>query len=228
MRIIPYQLIPQAVVRGGLHGRPRGTVAGIVYGAARSREGKVVTAREYVIPGATDDEDVLNQRIVFKSMVMTCQYLAAECWKVDFDRAVGQLPGFHSLMSVLLKNTPHATGILAAPPATPLGNLYAPTFTVIPHASTPGSITITWGAEHGINGTDADPFVAFIVNSDQSAIGHRYAVYKGEIATRVDGTIDIATGASATDWCCCCYFHGAGTALGNISPARWYDVTSAS
>ena len=74
-----------AVVKGGLHGRPRGTVAGIIYGAARSREGKVVTAREYVIPGDTDDEDVLNQRLVFKSMVMAAQYLSSELWKEDFD-----------------------------------------------------------------------------------------------------------------------------------------------
>jgi len=228
MRIIPYQLISEAVVKGGLHGRPRGTVAGIVYGAARSREGKVVTAREYVIPGDTDDEDVLNQRLVFKSMVMATQYLTAELWKEDWDRAVGQLPGFHSIMSVMLKNTPHATGFFAPPPDTPLGNLFAPVFSPIPHSTIAGSITVTWPTGHGLNGTDDDVIVVFVVEKEMTEFGIRSGLVAVETATRVDGTIDMATGASGTDWIVCCYFQGAGTALGKISPAKWYAVTSMS
>jgi len=228
MRIIPYQLIPDAVVKGGLHGRPRGTVAGIVYGAARSREGKVVTAREYVIPGDTDDEDVLEQRLVFKSMVIAAQYLSAELWKDDWDRSVGQLPGFHSMMSVLLKNTPHDTGDFAAPPDTPLGNLFAPVFSPIPHVAVAGSITITWDTGHGLNGTDEDVIVVFVVEVAQTELGVRSAKVAIETATRVDGTIDMATGASGTDWIVCCYFQGAGTAIGKLSPAKWYAVTSMS
>lgn len=226
MILYPEVLFPQAVIKGGLHGRPRGAVGGIIYGGARSREGKVVTAREFVIPGDTDDPDVLDQRSVFKSFVLVMRYLTAECWQADYDRSIGQLPGFHSLMSVLLGSCPYATKVLVPPPATPLGNLHTLGFAPVTHGSVGGSITITWGTGLGINGTDADPVVVFLVDSNQTAEGIRGGVYKGEVATRVDGTIDIATGSTATDFLCACYFRGAGTALGNLSPVNYYDVTS--
>jgi hypothetical protein len=219
--------LPCAVVKGGLHGRPRGTVAGIVYGAARSRQGKVVTAREYVIPGDTDDEDVLEQRLTFKSLLHSMRYLAAQCWQDDYNRSVGQLPGFHSLFSVLLQNCPHDTMFLAPPPDTPLGNLYTPGFTVITHPSVGGSIRITWTTGHGTNGTDADPVVVFLVEKESTIDGSRGAVWSGEVSTRTDGTIDVATGSSATDWVVACYFRGAGLALGKLSAAKYYAVTSA-
>jgi len=222
-----HQLHHMAVVKGGLHGRPRGTVAGIVYGGARSRQGKVVTAREYVIPGPTSDSKVIAQRLVFKSMVYATQYLAAQCWQEDFNRAIGQLPGFQSIMSVLLGSCPYATKELVPPPNTPLGNLYSPAFTVITHPSVGGSIRATWTTGLGTNGTAADPVVAFIVEKETTDEGVRTSWWKGEVAVRSDGTVDLTTGASSTDWVACFYFRGAGTAVGNLSPARWYAVASA-
>jgi len=215
-----------AVVKGGLHGRPRGKVAGIVYGGARSREGKVVTARELVIPGPTTDAKVIAQRLVFKSMVFACQYLAAQCWQEDFNRAIGQLPGFQSVMSILLGSTAYADSLLLPPPITPLGNLYSPAFAPVPHGSVAGSITITWGTGLGTNGTDLDRVVVWIVEKEQTLLGIRSALWKGEVADRVDGTVDIATGASGTDWVICLYLRGAGTAVGKLSPAKYYAVKS--
>ena len=217
-----------AVVKGGLHGRPRGAVAGIVYGAARSRQGKVVTAREYVIPGEITDAKVIAQRAVFGSLLYSTAYLAAQCWQTDFNRSVGQLPGFQSIMSVLLKACPYATKTLAAPPDTPLGNLYTPGFTVITHPSTAGSIRLSWTTGLGTNGTTADPVVVFIIEAGYTTGNIRPAFWKGEVSTRTVGTIDLTTGSSGMNWICCAYFRGAGTAVGNVSAAKWYAVTSAS
>jgi hypothetical protein len=215
-----------AVVKGGLHGRPRGAVAGIVYGAARSRQGKVVTAREYVVPGPTEDADVLAQRSVFASILYAVRYLAAACWQVDFNRAIGQLPGFHSIMSILLGSCPYSDKLLVPPADTPLGNLYTPVFSPVPHGSVAGSITITWTTGLGINGTDLDRLVVILVEKEQTAGNIRGANYKGEVADRTDGTVDIATGASGTDWVVGCYFRGAGTAEGLLGPVKWYAVKS--
>ena len=56
--------------------------------------------------------------------------------------------------------------------------------------------------------------------------GLRISLVAVEEATRVDGTIDVVCPASDTDYVVCCYFQGAGAALGKISPAKWYAVTS--
>jgi len=215
-----------AIITGGLHGRPRGNVNGIIYGGARTRYGKVVTAREYVIPSPSSTTLQVYQRNAFACALYATRYLAASLWQDDFNRAIGQLPGFQSMMSVIIKATDRETRVMTPPPDTPLGNLYAPTFEPIPHAGTPGSITITWGAELGLNGTDEDVVKVFGVAKDGSLEGVRLANDFEESATRVDATIDIATGETGYNWVIGCYFQGAGTAVGKLSVVKWYDVQS--
>ncbi|GAH18674.1 unnamed protein product, partial [marine sediment metagenome] len=150
-----------AIITGGLHGRARGNVNGIIYGAARTRYGKVVTAREYVVPTPSATTLQVYQRNAFQCALYATRYLAASLWQDDFNRAIGQLPGFQSMMSIIIKATDRETRIMTPPPDTPLGNLYAPVFEPIPHPSIDGNITITWGAELGLNGTDEDVLNVF-------------------------------------------------------------------
>jgi len=219
-------MMPQAIVKGGLHGRPRGLLSGIVYSSARSRTGKIVTAREYVIPGEITDQDVLDQRILFKQAVYACRYLGSGLWANDFNRAVGQLPGFHSMMSIICLATDRETFNLGEPPDTPLGSLYAPTVTFTQHGSTAGSITATWSGYLGLNGTDADVLNFFGIEVIGSEEGIRSAVDWATSAVRSDLTIDIPTGSSTTDWIAAVYFQGAGTAEGKLSRCQWHAVTS--
>ncbi|GAJ04276.1 unnamed protein product [marine sediment metagenome] len=226
MRIIPYHLMPQAIVTGGLHGRARGNVNGIVYGAARTRIGKVVTAREYVYPSITEDEKVVKQRLIFKCALHAVQYLGATLWEDTFDRSIGQLPGFQSMMSIILKNSDRDTRDLGIPPNTPLGNLFIPGIDCITHTVTAGSITCTWDTGLGLNGTDDDLFQIFGVEKVGSEEGVRGAVDFAAEAVRSLGTLDIPTGSSGTDWIVGCFFKGAGVAAGKLSICRWYEVTS--
>ncbi len=215
-----------AIITGGLHGRARGKINGIIYGGARTRLGKVVTAREYVIPTPSATTLQVYQRNSFACALYATRYLAAALWQDDFNRAIGQLPGFQSLMSIIIKATDRETRIMTPPPDTPLGNLYAPAFAPVPHAGTPGMITITWTAELGLNGTDEDVLNVFGIERDGSEDGIRVANNFAEEATRIDGTLDIATGETGFHWVIGCYFQGAGTAVGKLSVVKWYDVQS--
>ena len=215
-----------AVITGGLHGRIKGKIGGIVYSSARSRTGKIVTAREWVMPGEITDSDVLKQRLIFKCTLYAVRYLGAALWQADFNRAIGQLPGFHSMMSILLKATDRDTRELGEPPNTPLGSLYAPPVVFTTHGSTSGSIIATWNGGLGVNGTDADVLNFFGCEVVGSEEGVRGAVDWAATAVRSDLTLDIPTGSSSTDWIAAVYFQGAGVAEGMLSLCQWHAVTS--
>ena len=226
MIYIPKVFLPHAIVTGGLHGRARGNVNGIVYGAARTRFGKVVTAREYVYPKAITDDKVLKQRVIFKCALYATQYLGATLWENDFDRAIGQLPGFQSMMSIILKSSDRDTREFSEPPDTPLGNLFAPDVEFTTHGTTAGSIKATWPGSLGLNGTDNDVLNFFGIERDGSAEGVRGAVDWTTSAIRSDLTVDIPTGSSSTNFVAGVYFQGAGVAVGKLSRCQYHAVLS--
>jgi len=215
-----------AIITGGLHGRIRGKIGNIVYSSARSRTGKIVTAREWVMPGAITDSDVLKQRLIFKCTLHCVRYLGEGLWQADFNRAIGQLPGFHSMMSLLLKATDRDSRELGEPPNTPLGPLYAPIVTFTTHGTIGGSIIASWSDSLGVNGTDADMLNFFGCEVTGSEEGVRVGVDWAATAVRSDQTVDIPTGASTTDWIAGVYFQGAGIAAGMLSLCQWHAVTS--
>jgi hypothetical protein len=215
-----------AKLTGGLHGRVAGMIGGIVYSSARSRQGKVNTAREFVMPKKITDSKVLKQRIIFSCTLYAVRYLGAGLWANDFNRGIGQLPGFHSMMSIILKNTDRDTRVLSEPPDTPLGSLYAPTVTFATHGATPGSITVSWPGSLGPNGTAADVLNFFGIEADGTADGVRGAVDWTTSAVRSDLTVDIPTGSSTTTFIAGVYFQGAGVASGILSRCQYHEVDS--
>jgi len=221
----PYML-EQAKLSGGLLGRVSGSIGGIIFGGARTKTGKVVTAREWVMPSEITDTDVLEQRIIFACAVHAVRYLGATLWTEDFNRAIGQLPGFHSMMSIILKSTDRVTRDFSEPPDTPLGNLHAPEVVFTTHSVTAGMITATWDGGLGLNGTDADVLEFFGIEVVGSPLGVRGAVNWIDTAVRSDLSMDIATGGSGIDWIAAAYFQGAGTAEGLLSRCQWHAVTS--
>lgn len=216
-----------AIVTGGLHGRPRGNVDGIIYGSARTRTGKVVTAREFVIPTNPNTPLQIIQRRKFSASLFATRHLTSSLWESDFNRAIGQLPGFQSMMSIILLNTDD-TFNFNTPPDTPLGNLHFPaTFGVTPNVVVEGGITYDWSAEVGLNGTAADVLVVFGIVKEETAAGERFAVNFIETATRADLTLDVVTGKTSTLFQAAAYFQGAGVAEGLLSLNRFTEVESA-
>jgi len=215
-----------AIVRGGLHGRPSGNVAGVVYGGARTRTGKVVTARELVFPSNPKTAAQVLQRLKFKQSLYAVRHLTASMWQEFFNRAIGQLPGFQSMMSIILDNT-DAAEELGVPPDTPLGNLHFPdTFTVTTGAGASGSITITYSDELGLNGTVDDKLYILCVGVDPYNTDERKTDIRLGTEDREDSPIEHSTESNAYDWIVGCFFEGQGTAEGILSPCKWYAVTS--
>lgn len=215
-----------AKIIGGIHGRPSGNVGGIVYGAARDRTGKIVTARELVSPSNPQTAAQTLQRLIFKQSLYATRHISASMWQGFFNRSIGQLPGFQSMMSIILDNT-NASEEFVPPSDTPLGNLHFPdTFTVTAGAGAAGTVTVTYTAELGLNGTLADKLRIIFVMKDAENTDERFTKISIGGTTRDDSPFVIASGRTATEFVVGCFFEGIGTAEGLLSPCKWYAVTS--
>lgn len=206
-----------AKVIGGLHGRPSGNVGGIIYGGARTRTGKVVTARELVFPSNPKTTDQQLQRRKFKQSLYATRHLAAALWQDYFNRAIGQLPGFQSMMSIILDNTDD-TEEMTVPPDTPLGNLHFPeTYAMVTGDMDPKSIDVTWSAELGLNGTVDDLLRIFGIAVVAVNIDERPADAFISVVKRSEMAITIDLPDTATDYVFGSFFEGAGVVEGILS-----------
>lgn len=211
---------------GGLHGRPAGNVGGVVYGAARTRIGKVVTARELVYPSNPKTVAQVLQRAKFEEALNAVRRLGASLWQDDWNRSIGQLPGFQSMMSIILYNT-DASEDFNTPPDTPLGSLsFTSSLAIVTGAGAAGTVDATWNTGLGINGTANDVVEVFGVEKAAGVGNIRGAVDFAATTTRSTGSLTIATGSSNTCFQVGFYFQGAGTAAGLLSLCRWTEVTS--
>lgn len=215
-----------AIIVGGLHGRPAGNVAGVVYGAARTRTGKAVTARELVSPSNPQTVAQQLQRHIFAEALNATRLLGADCWQDSFNRAIGQLPGFQSMMSIILNNT-NASEEFTPPADTPLGDLHYPyTLTVVTGAGATKTVTITYTDELGGNGTIADKFGYIVIGKDAGVGYTRYGKFYNGVFDRGDSPYVAGTGVAGTEVVVGLYLIGQGTAEGLLSTVKWYSVTS--
>lgn len=91
-------------LEGGIFSRPRGKTGGIVFGAARTRRGKQVTTRLLVPPSNPNTAAQQAQRSKFKLTLQLIRSIGPDFYQQPFNRVVSQLPGFQSLMSILMNN----------------------------------------------------------------------------------------------------------------------------
>ena len=91
-----------ARLEGGIFSRPRGKTGGIVFGAARTREGKAVTSRLLVRPSNPRTPAQQLQRRKFDRTLNTVRSWGPGLYQDYFNRTIGQLAGFQSLESILL------------------------------------------------------------------------------------------------------------------------------
>lgn len=154
--------------QGGLLGRPSGKIAGLVFGSARSRTGKVVTAREKVNPSNPNTPDQSAQRSKFKNAIDRVKLLGPDIYQDGFNRSVGQLPGFQSVMSLLLNNLDES-GDFDAWADVPAGDLHYPATVSKTTGGTAGNISFEWTTEEGSNGADDDLVVCIAIRCDQDA-----------------------------------------------------------
>lgn len=209
-----------AKVIGGLHGRAAGNVGGIIYGAARSREGKVVTARELVIPANPRTGAQQNQRDKFKSSMMTVRSIGPDTYADQWNRSVGQLPGFHSLESILLGVINDENTFDVAPSDTPLGTLHFPDDGFTWQGAAAG-FTVTWSTEVGDNGAAGDVVnLRCVKAAPETDLDH--LVFKESAAkTRSQGTGSIVGLEASTSYLVVAWLDGALLGTARLSLADW-------
>lgn len=215
-----------AILTGGLHGRPAGNVAGVIYGGARGRRGKLVTARELVIPANPNTAAQQVQRNKFSDCLDIVRAYGPTMYQDDWNRSIGQLPGFQSLMSILLDNM-DASGDLTAPAVTPLGDLHVPDTITFLTGVAAGAVTMVWSQETGNNGTTGDEMQVYAVNADRA---DRTPVYVGyEAGTRAAGApaSELDGFGSGNNVLMVAWMQGAGAADGLLSAATWGVATAA-
>ena len=214
-----------AVITGGVTGRPAGKLAGVIFGAARSRTGKVVTAREKVRPANPNTAAQQAHRNNFALGIASVRGIGPSEYQEYWNRAVGQLPGFQSLMSILMDVTSE-TGDLTAPPDTPLGDLHYPETVSVNGSMASGFFAFDWTTENGSNGTPADVPHIYLIPADVTDREANLAVAVSSAGRRDDGTSANITVKPSTDYLAVLLFEGKGTAEGKLSLAHWQIITT--
>lgn len=209
-------------LEGGLFSRPRGKTGGIVFGAARTRVGKLVTSRLLVFPSQPRTTAQVQQRSNFTAALSAVRAIGPGIYQSDFNRAIAQLPGFQSLMAVIMR-AQEPDGDLTAPPELNLGTLHFPNSFSVQNPSVGPEVTATFSSETGPNGNAGDEAVAIGLTESPDNDGEYWvAISTGQ--TRADSPIDVFT-----DWpdsatvVVGLYFRGeTGTpAEGMLSPVKW-------
>lgn len=131
-------------LEGGIFSRPRGKTGGVVFGAARTREGKLVTSRLLVVPSNPQTAAQVAQRGKFTAALQLTRGAGTGYYQVDFNRAVAQLPGFQSMMSILMNAMDEDAEFAAAPADTNLGTLAEVASAGAAAGSSSGEVDVSW------------------------------------------------------------------------------------
>jgi hypothetical protein len=214
-----------AIVTGGLHGSPKGKLAGITYGAARTREGKVVTARQKVSPSNPNTSAQQAQRNAFSDAKDITRSHGPTIYTDVWNRAVGQLPGFQSMMSYYLNNI-DSSGDISVPSDLSLGDLHFPNTFSFATGGAAGEVDLSWSTETGSNGTNSDTITWLAVPKARADRDSSYIQHSATATTRSAGSLTISGLKAATTYIISVYFEGAGTAADNYTLVRSSEVNS--
>lgn len=213
-------------LEGGIFSNPSGKTAGIVFGAARTRQGKKVTARQLVPPSNPNTAAQQTQRGKFADALDIVRFLGTDIYQDDFNRAISQLPGFQSMMSIFM-NAMDSSKELSEPPNINLGNLHLPN-TITWAAGASGVIGLTISLELGDNGTDADDVVIFAIDITSSGRATLIGGLDDAAGERQDETFSIGSLTAGNDYLCALYLRGAGDADGLLTPCNFQIATAGS
>lgn len=207
-----------ATLKGGIFSRPAGKTGGIVFGAARTRTGKLVTSRLLVPPSNPRTPAQVTQRNKFTSTLSLIRRWGAPIYQTDWNRSVGQLPGFQSLESVILNQMDDALDLIINLPIN-LGTLHFPQ-TINYTRNNAGAFEASWSTENGSNGTSNDIAVFILAAVDPTSREAINGVYVNTSITRSTGLVSVpAVLNDAAHYQAYMYFRGAGISSGLLSIA---------
>lgn len=210
-------------ITGGLLGLVSGKIADVVFSSARGRTGKINTARQKVIPANPRTTAQVLVRSLFSRALGIVRFLAASIYSSDWDRSIGQLPGFQSMNSVLL-NARTAGYDFALPVEIPLGTLPQLASFQAAEGGDAYTLSMTWPNIIPDGASAADEVVLFAY---PVASGNETIAWKSEaVATRADGVtgIDFENMETNLTYIVGYYVRGAGDYAGMLSPCNWASV----
>jgi hypothetical protein len=212
---------------GGIFSRPSGQTSGLVFGAGRTSRGKKVTVRELVIPANPRSNAQVTQRNRFTFALGIVKAIGENVYSYDWNRAVKQLPGFQSLMSVMTLALTSGDGTLDTPPSTTLGARHFPsTFAAVAGVD---QIDVSWSSESGDLGAATDKAVIIAVATDPVTGETTREVLIDQSTTRADGAAVISsTGVAAGDFQVGLYFTSEEVGIpanDKKSEAQWVELT---
>jgi Fibronectin type III domain len=213
-----------ATLQGGIFSRPRGKTGGLVFGAARTRTGKLVTSRLLVPPSNPNTAAQQTQRSIFSSCQAIIRRLGASVYQVDWNRSVGQLPGFQSMQSIFMNQMASNLNLTLVNDIN-LGTL-EPLLTLEFGVAAADSLTLSWDPAVTGNGTAADVVIALAIAQTEAKRPQSNGVQVFNTAVRSDETLDITNLDSSTTYELYVYAVGAGTAEGLISVASAMEDTT--
>lgn len=214
-----------SILTGGIFSKPRGKMGGIVFGSARTRQGKLVTSRLLVSPSNPNTTAQQTQRTKFSNALDIVRRIGASIYQNDFNRSIGQLPGFQALESIFLKQLA-SNGDLSLVTPINLGTLEVlKNLTVAKDSTT--EISVSWDASVTGNGTASDIVKVLVIakTSDNRLISGNIVASSDTLRSATGVSVAVATASQIFE--VYVYAVGAGTASGLLSVAEPFEVNLA-
>jgi hypothetical protein len=213
---------------GGIFSKPSGQTAGVVFGQARTRQGKVVTARQLVVPTNPNTAGQQAQRGIFSYAKDIVRATTSGWYESAFNRAVSQLPGFQSMMSIMMR-TIDSAGVVTAPSQTNLGSLDVLNVTSIVADASDGHVAIEFTNATPLKGSAGDLVYAVVIpkTAAKRAIQGNALTQLG-VSTRDDTPIEITVPSivAGDHFIVGIFVKGIAPNAGVFSPCVWTDVTA--
>lgn len=211
-------------LEGGIFSKVKGTTAGIVFGAARTRKGKVVTAREKVDPSNPNTAAQQEQRTKFSEAQFIVRSLGVDIYQSDFNRSIGQLPGFQSMQSIFIKQI-DASFDLSLVTNINLGTL-PPVTGLTAEGGASNTISIDWTAGQSAPATAADKVVVLAIATTAANRALAGGIAVNDTYTRDDENCVVENLIGGAEYQLYIYCRGAGTAEGTLSVTQIKTATA--
>jgi len=216
-----------AKLEAGIFSAPSGNNNGLVFGKARTKNGKKTTVREKVIPSNPNTTGQQNQRSRFTFALRIVKAIGRNIWEFAWDSAVGGLAGFQSLMSLFTNALSSTGGTLSPPQSVSLGARHFPD-SLSASAGT-DEIDVTWSTEVGDIGASDDEVTLIAVAVDPDSGETTRTVLTDQSTTRTDGSATISfTGVATGDFVVGMYLKGVSVGIpsGEVySQAEWVTIS---
>lgn len=187
---------------GGIFSKARGKTSGIVFSAARTRQGKLMTSRALVIPANPQTPEQQSNRSVFDFVQRAVRSYGPAIYRTGFNRSVEDLPGYQSLLSIIRRSYNESIAdvwtAVFVPSDTLLGDLHFPDSIVITFTGTT-DLNVTWSTETGENGAAGDTIHVIAAGQTVDVLDDEQWTWGNDSGTRNSGGVSFEGRASWHD-----------------------------